>query len=73
MFDQDEIGAEEIERHYSACMDSVHLINGGKPSGISADAWADVLARNKGHLQTMLAKPFWTDQHDMRNIRKAAA
>jgi hypothetical protein len=55
--------AEQIARHFSACMDSVALINAGKPEGMTAEDWADCLARNKEHLKIMLAKDFWTTEN----------
>ena len=55
--------AEQIAKHYSAAMDSVNLINGGKPEGMEADEWADCVARNKEHLKIMLAKDFWTTEN----------
>ena len=55
--------AEEIARHYSAAMDSVNLINGGKPEGMEDAEWADCVARNKEHLKIMLAKDFWTTEN----------
>jgi hypothetical protein len=54
--------AEEIARHYSAAMDSVNLINAGKPEDMDDDEWADTVARNKEHLKIMLAKDFWTTE-----------
>lgn len=62
--------AEEIARHYSAAMDSVNLINGGKPEGMDDAEWADCVARNKEHLRIMLAKDFWVDQ-DLEPLRAA--
>jgi len=62
MTDIQEITAEEIARHYSAAMDSVNLINAGKPEDMEADDWADTVARNKEHLKIMLAKDFWTTE-----------
>jgi hypothetical protein len=62
MTDIQEITAEEIARHYSAAMDSVNLINAGKPEDMTDDEWADTVARNKEHLKIMLAKDFWTNQ-----------
>jgi hypothetical protein len=59
----DIITAEEIARHYSAAMDSVNLINAGKPEDMTDDEWADCLARNKEHLKIMLAKEFWTTEN----------
>jgi hypothetical protein len=55
--------AEEIARHYSAALDSVALINSGKPEDMDADEWADTVARNKEHLKIMLAKDFWTNEN----------
>jgi hypothetical protein len=53
----------EIAQHYSAAMDSVNLINAGQPEGMTAEDWADTLARNKEHLKIMLAKDFWTNEN----------
>jgi len=64
--------AEEIARHYSACMDSVNLINAGQPSGMSNEDWADTVARNKEHLKLMLAKDFWTTE-DLAPLQAASA
>ena len=55
--------AEEIAKHYSACMDSVNLINAGKPERFTTEEWADCLARNKEHLKIMLAKDYWTTEN----------
>lgn len=54
--------AEEIARHLSAAMDSVNLINAGKPEDMEEDEWADTVARNKEHLKIMLSKDFWTTE-----------
>jgi len=64
--------AEEIAKHYSAAMDSVNLINGSKPEDMSDEDWADTVARNKEHLQIMLAKTYWTTE-DLTPLRTAAA
>ena len=52
----------QIAKHYSAAMDSVNLINGGKPDFMSDADWADCLSRNKEHLKIMLAKTYWTNE-----------
>jgi hypothetical protein len=62
---------EQIAKHYSAAMDSVNLINAGKPEKMTAEDWADCLARNKEHLVIMLAKGFWTNQ-DLTPLQQAA-
>ena len=59
---ENEITAEEISRHYSAAMDSVNLINSDKPEMMSDEDWADCIARNKEHLEIMVAKDFWTTE-----------
>jgi hypothetical protein len=53
-------------------MDSVNLINGGKPEGMEDAEWADTVARNKEHLVLMLAKPYWTTE-DLTPLQAAAA
>ncbi len=63
---------QQIAKHYAACMDSVALINGGKPEGVTDAEWADTVARNKAHLQIMIAKDFWTTE-DLEPLRLAAA
>jgi hypothetical protein len=62
---------EQIAQHYSAAMDSVNLINAGKPEMMSDEEWADCLARNKEHLRIMLAKDFWTNE-DLTPLQQAA-
>jgi len=54
---------EQVAKHYSAALDSVNLINAGKPEGMTAEDWADCLSRNKEHLVLMLAKDFWTTEN----------
>jgi len=71
MTDIQEITVEEIARHYSAAMDSVNLINAGKPENMADDEWADCIARNVEHLKIMLAKDFWTTE-DLAPLQAAA-
>jgi len=69
---ENEITAEQIAQHYSAAMDSVNLINGGQPEGMTDADWADCLSRNKEHLVIMLAKDYWTTE-DLTPLRTASA
>lgn len=62
---------QQIAKHYSACMDSVNLINAGQPEQMTDEDWADCLSRNKEHLKIMLAKDFWTTE-DLEPLRQAA-
>jgi hypothetical protein len=63
---------EKIDQNYKAAMDSVNLINGGKPENMTDADWADALKRNKEHLQIMLAKDFWTNE-DLTPLQTAAS
>jgi len=72
MSEEIEVTAEEIAAHYSACGDSVALIDAGKPADMEDADWTDTLARNKEHLTLMLAKDYWTTE-DMTAITAAAA
>ena len=68
----DELTEEQkIAQHYSAAMDSVNLINAGKPEGMTDEDWADCLKRNKDHLKIMLGKDFWTTE-DLAPLQAAA-
>lgn len=69
---EDQITEEQIAQHYSAAMDSVNLLNAGQPSDMSDEDWADCVARNKEHLQIMLAKDFWTTE-DLTPLQEASA
>ena len=64
--------AQQIAKHYSACMDSVNLINAGQPELMTDADWADCLSRNKEHLKIMLAKDFWTTE-DLTPLTTASA
>ncbi len=63
---------EQIAQHYKAAMDSVDLINGGKPEFMSDVDWADCVKRNKDHLNIMIAKDFWTTEN-LTPLQQAAA
>jgi len=47
---------QEVQRSYDAAMDSVNLLNAGKPEDMTAEDWADTVARNKEHLEIQIAK-----------------
>ena len=61
---------EEIQRKYDAAMDSVTLLNAGKPVGVTEDEWTDRVRRNVEHLKIMVAKDFWQGQ-DMTPLQSA--
>lgn len=62
---------EQIQKHFDACMDSVNLINGGKPEKMEDAEWADCVARNKEHLNIMLAKNIF-DGFDVAPLQAAS-
>ena len=64
--------AEQIQKHYDAAMDSVHLIQAGKPDDMTDEDWADTLKRNVEHLEIMVAKDFMQDQ-DLAPLQAAIA
>tara|TARA_R110000822_G_scaffold43993_2_gene118360 strand:- start:3534 stop:3758 length:225 start_codon:yes stop_codon:yes gene_type:complete len=63
---------EQIAKHYSAAMDSVNLINAGKPENMTDADWADCLSRNVAHLEIMVAKTYWTNE-DLSPLNAAIA
>ena len=47
---------QEVQRSYDAAMDSVNLLNAGKPEDMTAEDWVDTVKRNKEHLEIQIAK-----------------
>lgn len=68
----DEQTPEQIAKHYSACLDSVWVINDAiaNPDRYTGDD--TVIQRNVVHLEGMLNAPFWTNE-DMTTINTAIA
>ena len=63
--------AEEIQAHYNAAMDSVNLLNAGKPEPLLDDEWTDCVSRNVEHLKIMVAKTYWTSSQDISVLQAA--
>jgi len=55
---------------YSACLDSVDVIN--RLNGSTDPEEMEEVARNREHLRIMLARDFWTNE-DLTPIRAAIA
>ena len=51
-----EVTAEEVQRSYSAALDSVTLLNAGKPVDMTDEDWQDCKQRNIDHLKIQIAK-----------------
>ena len=47
---------QEVAKNYSAALDSVNLLNAGKPEDMTTEDWADTVKRNKEHLEIQIAK-----------------
>jgi hypothetical protein len=63
--------AEQIQKHYDAAMDSVNLLNAGKPAEWTDADWTDCVSRNVEHLEIMVAKDYWTDAQDITVLQAA--
>jgi hypothetical protein len=68
-----EVTAEEVERSYNAAMDSVNLLNAGKPELMTDEDWADTVKRNKDHLQIQLDKGDYYAGYDLTPFEQAVA
>jgi hypothetical protein len=63
---------QQVEKDYSAAMDSVALLNAGKPEGMTDDEWTDCVKRNKEHLEIQLAKGAdYYGSHDLTPFEEA--
>jgi len=47
---------QQVAQDYKAALDSVALLEAGKPADMTDADWADCVARNKAHLELQLAK-----------------
>ena len=56
------ITEDEVQQNYNAAMDSVNLINAGKPEEMDQAEWDETVACNVEHLKIMVAKDYWTTQ-----------
>ena len=64
---------QQVAKDYSAAMDSVNLLNAGKPEGMTAEDWADCVARNKEHLEIQIAKGDYYAGYDLTPFENAVA
>ena len=60
----------DLDKRYSAAMDSVNLIGRGKPIGVTDDEWRDTVRRNVEHLKIVVAKDDW-DERDLSTLHSA--
>jgi hypothetical protein len=64
---------QEVERSYNAAMDSVNLLNAGKPEDMEEADWLDTVKRNKDHLQIQLDKGDYYAGYDLTPFQQAVA
>jgi len=62
---------QEVQRSYDAAMDSVNLLNAGKPKDMTDAEWADTVARNKAHLEIQIAKGDYYAGYDLTPFEDA--
>ena len=63
---------QQVAQDYKASMDSVNLLNAGKPTEMTDAEWTDTKARNIAHLEIQIAKgaEFYGD-HDLTPFTQA--
>jgi len=62
---------QKVAQDYSAAMDSVNLLNAGKPKDMTAEDWADTVKRNKEHLEIQIAKGDYYAGYDLTPFEDA--
>jgi len=62
---------QEVQRSYNAAMDSVNLLNAGKPEDMTDEDWADTVKRNVAHLEIQLAKEDFYNGYDLQPFKDA--
>jgi hypothetical protein len=63
---------QDLQQTYTAAMDSVNLLNAGKPADTTDEDWADTVKRNVDHLEIVVAKE-WTEDFDLTPFNDAIA
>ena len=71
MPEEETLTAEQIQAHYDAALDSVTLINELVALDSLDDEQTATVARNVEHLQIMVAKDYWTSDHDLAPLNAA--
>jgi hypothetical protein len=62
---------QEVAQSYKAAMDSVSLLEAGKPELMTDEEWADTVKRNKEHLEIQIAKGDYYAGYDLTPFEKA--
>jgi hypothetical protein len=57
---------QEVEQSYNAALDSVALLEAGKPADMDETEWQNTVKRNKEHLEIQIAKGAeYYGEHDL--------
>ena len=65
---------QQVAQDYKAAMDSVNILNAGKPEKMTDADWADTVKRNKAHLEIQIAKGAeFYGEHDLTPFTAAIA
>jgi len=67
----DMVTPEQVEHSYNAAMDSVNLLNDGKPEQMTDEDWADTVKRNREHLEIQIAKEDFYAGYDLTPFKDA--
>ena len=62
---------QEVQRSFDAAMDSVRLLEAGKPTDMEEAEWLDTVKRNKEHLSIQIAKGDYYAGHDLTPFEDA--
>ena len=62
---------QEVARSFNAAMDSVRLLEAGKPADMEEAEWLDTVKRNKEHLEIQLAKGDYYAGYDLTPFQNA--
>lgn len=69
----DMVTPEQVKQSYNAAMDSVNLLNAGKPELMTDEDWQDCKQRNIDHLNIQLAKEDFYSGYDLQPFKDAIA
>ena len=62
---------QEVQRSFDAAMDSVRLLEAGKPTDMEEAEWLDTVKRNKEHLSIQIAKGDYYAGHELTPFEDA--
>ena len=62
---------QEVQRNYDAALDSVNLLNAGKPEDMTDADWQDCKQRNIDHLKIQISKGDYYAGYDLTPFENA--